>query len=368
MSVKKLENGQYQVDVSFGFDPITGERIRTRPITSTRKEALELEAKLRREFQEERARKSRSVSFPTLISIYLANCEIDSKPNYYQNQKYIINKHISDYFLKSDIQKITHREITNFRKHLMETGLSNKSVNNIMTSLSKIFDTAVHEEILKRNPCDNVKRLPLTRKKMKFWRPEEFKKFISLIPQDQLLFKTFYTVAFLTGLRCGEMLALQWKDIDKILLEIDVHKSCTWLDGQFVVTTPKTKNSIRRVSINKKLLKLLERWREAQEELFNELGIRHSHDTYIFQYKDTPSRKDIFSRKIKYFCKDSDLTPIRLHDFRHSHVALLIHQGEDYITIKERLGHGSVKTTIDVYGHLYPNKQKEMADKLDDLL
>lgn len=51
-----------------------------------------------------------------------------------------------------------------------------------------------------------------------------------------------------------------------------------------------------------------------------------------------------------------------------SHVALLIHQGEDYITIKERLGHGSVKTTIDVYGHLYPNKQKEMADKLDDLL
>ncbi|MEC2287147.1 site-specific integrase, partial [Bacillus velezensis] len=51
-----------------------------------------------------------------------------------------------------------------------------------------------------------------------------------------------------------------------------------------------------------------------------------------------------------------------------SHVALLINQGEDYITIKERLGHASVKTTIDVYGHLYPNKQKEMADKLDNLL
>lgn len=116
------------------------------------------------------------------------------------------------------------------------------------------------------------------------------------------------------------------------------------------------------------MLYLLEHRRETQQELFNDLGIRHSNDTYIFQYKDTPSRKDIFSRKIKYFCKDSDLTPIRLHDFRHSYVALLIHQGEDYITIKERLGHGSVKTTIDVYGHLYPNKQKEMADKLDDLL
>ncbi len=69
-----------------------------------------------------------------------------------------------------------------------------------------------------------------------------------------------------------------------------------------------------------------------------------------------------------YELRTSTLQTLRLHDFKHSHVALLIHQGEDYITIKERLGHGSVKTTIDVDGHLYPNKQKEMADKLDDLL
>ncbi|MCI3987449.1 tyrosine-type recombinase/integrase, partial [Bacillus vallismortis] len=64
--------------------------------------------------------------------------------------------------------------------------------------------------------------------------------------------------------------------------------------------------------------------------------------------KDKPSSKDIFSRKIKYFCKDTDLEPIRLHDFRHSHAALLINQGEDNITKKERLGHSSVRTNIDV--------------------
>lgn len=67
------------------------------------------------------------------------------------------------------------------------------------------------------------------------------------------------------------------------------------------------------------------------------------------------------------FFNRGEVKPIRLHDLRHSHVALLIHQREDYITIKERLGHASIKTTIDVYGHLFPNKQKETADKLDEL-
>ncbi|CUB21234.1 Tyrosine recombinase XerC [Bacillus safensis] len=66
--------------------------------------------------------------------------------------------------------------------------------------------------------------------------------------------------------------------------------------------------------------------------------------------------------------EDENLKVIRLHDLRHSHVALLIDQGEEYRTIKERLGHASIRTTIDVYGHLFPNKQKSMADKLDDII
>ena len=63
-----------------------------------------------------------------------------------------------------------------------------------------------------------------------------------------------------------------------------------------------------------------------------------------------------------------DLKKIRIHDFRHSHASLLINQGEDYLVVKERLGHASITTTIDTYSHLYPSKQQKLADKLDDLL
>ncbi|MDS8126720.1 tyrosine-type recombinase/integrase, partial [Streptococcus pneumoniae] len=66
--------------------------------------------------------------------------------------------------------------------------------------------------------------------------------------------------------------------------------------------------------------------------------------------------------------RDSTLKKIRIHDFRHSHASLLINQGEDYLVVKERLGHASITTTFDTYSHLYPSKQKDLADKLDDLL
>ncbi|CAI8857336.1 tyrosine-type recombinase/integrase [Bacillus sonorensis] len=374
MPIKKIKSGKYKIDVSLGTDPITGERIRKRPSAPTKKEAEALEAILRSKHKSKEWISKKEISFPELIELYLNECKLSNKPGYHNIQSYTIDKHIRDYFKKADIKRITHNEIIDFRKALIDKEqsngkkLSNKSINNLLATLSQLFETAVNEGVINENPCSKVKRLPLKHKKMKFWRPEEFKKFISFIPDDQLLFKTFYTTAYLTGLRCGEMLALQWDDIDPYLMEIDIRKSATYIKGEFIVTEPKTRNSIRRISINNKLLQLLEHWKRHQKELFNSLNIPHSVNTYVFQYKEKPSSKDIFSRKIKYFCKDTDLEPIRLHDFRHSHAALLINQGEDYITIKERLGHASVRTTIDVYGHLYPNKQKEMADKLDDLI
>nr|WP_324249258.1 phage integrase SAM-like domain-containing protein [Bacillus paralicheniformis] len=166
-----------------------------------------------------------------------------------------------EYFKNADLQKISHTHIIDFRNHLLDKKLSNKSVNNIISTLNKIFETAQNEKFIQNNPCSKIKKLPLDRKKMKFWRPEELKKFLTI----KSFLKTFYALAFFTGMRCGEMLALHWKDIDRILMEIDVRKSATYLKKEFIVTLPKTKNSIRRISINRKLFSLLDYWREKQE-------------------------------------------------------------------------------------------------------
>ncbi|MEK5132966.1 site-specific integrase [Bacillus sp. FSL W8-0645] len=369
MPIKRLENGKYRVDISIGHDPITGKRRRKTKIATTKKEAEKIYYSLKEEYNTKSVASERNLSFSQIKDIFLDNCRLHNKPNYYAIQEYTINKHIFPTFENCNFKKITHTDIKNFQKNLINTGLDPKTINNILIILNKIFETAILEKVITTNPCINVKNLSLFKKQMKFWTPEQFKLFTQLIDnEEEFIFKAFYTTSYLTGMRCGEMLALNWDDLDKSRKEINVYKSLSFIKGEYKITTPKTKNSIRRISINSKLIELLFQWKEKQREIFNKLNIIHSDQTFMFGYRELPPSKDRFSRGIKRICSRSSVEAIRLHDLRHSHVALLIHQGEDYTTIKERLGHASIKTTIDVYGHLFPNKQRETADRLDDLL
>ncbi|WP_144559676.1 tyrosine-type recombinase/integrase [Shouchella miscanthi] len=365
--VRKLGNKRYSADISLGKDPLTGERRRRQRIFSSKKEAEMYEEEQREMYRLNRVVGERKLKFPVIVKLYLEHCKLHGKPSYYANQRYLINKHIIGYFENSDFIAITTRDIKNYQQKLIDTGLVNKSINNVMITLKNIFNKAIEEMVIPSNPCDGVKNLKINNKQMSFWTPDQFKEFISLIDEDDFLFKVFYTFAYLTGMRCGEMLALNWNDIDRYKREINVHKSLNYLNGEVVITEPKTKNSIRRVSVNKKLIDLLDLWREKQIDMFYNLNIRHHDEIHIFQYREKPPTKDIFSRRIRTICNKGELKPIRLHDLRHSHVALLIDQREDHVTIKERLGHASIKTTIDVYGHLFPNKQQETADKFDTL-
>ncbi|MCY9028888.1 tyrosine-type recombinase/integrase [Bacillus inaquosorum] len=368
MSIRKTKDGRYRIDVSLGFDPVTGKRKRKTMTLKTKKHAEEMYHAIKKAHSDGLLTSHKEVSFSTLVSIYLEQCKLHHKPNYYNIEKYTIEKHIIPHFENCIVKKVTHNEIQDFQKSLIDKGLENKTINNTMIILSKIFDIGIVEDVLIKNPCAKVKNLSVVKKQMKFWTPDQFKEFISLIEKDEFIFKVFYTTDYLTGMRLGEILALQWKDLDKFRREINVYKALTYINQEYIITPPKTKNSVRRISINSKLITLLDEWRQHQKEIFNELGIHQSEETYMFQYKDRPPTKDIFSRKIKQICQRGDVEPIRFHDLRHSHVALLIHQGEDYLVIKERLGHSSVSFTMNTYGHLFPNKQKETADRLDHLL
>ncbi|MEY8749646.1 tyrosine-type recombinase/integrase [Alkalicoccobacillus gibsonii] len=367
MPIKKNKNGKYQVDISIGTDPITGKRRRLTRTASSKKEAEDVYYQLTQKYNRGQTLLIRDLNFETICELYLEDCKLHGKPNYYQNQLYLIRKHMANHFRNCNFKKVTVNDIKDYQRLLMDSGLSNKSVNNIMISLKRVFDKALEEHVIDINPCNAVKNLSIDNEQMKFWTPDQFKEFISLIDEEnEFLFKTYYTVAYFTGMRCGELLAINWKDIDEFRQEINVYKSLAYFNKEIYITKPKTKNSVRRISINSKLLELLLTWKETQESIFNKLKLDYNDDVHVFQYREHPPTKDIFSRRIRTICTRGEIFPIRQHDLRHSHVALLIHQGEDYATIKERLGHASIKTTIDVYGHLFPNKQKETADKLND--
>ena len=113
----------------------------------------------------------------------------------------------------------------------------------------------------------------------------------------------------------------------------------------------------------------LKNWKEAQYALLNrDTKIDDPDKIQVFQHKARLLSKDNVRKKYEVILRrNPSIDKIRIHDFRHSHVALLINNNEDPYVIKERIGHASINTIYDLYGHLYPSKQLETADRLDNL-
>ena len=369
MSIIKTTNDSYTVDISAGINPITNKRLRIRKKgISSLKEAKKIEAQLRLKIDSRQTLKKRQMSFESLGNFFFKEITNYQKASYISTQNYNFNAHLLPYFINSTISKITKEHILIFRNHLKNSKLSPNTINKQMILLKKIFDHAVDLDLIQLNPCIGIKKLTVEKHRMDFWTPSEFKAFSNLIKEDEHVFKIFFQTLYFTGMRVGEALALTWDDIDLYTKQLRVHKTLSIIRGNIVITSPKTKHSNRLININTRLFEELMRWKETQQTIFNSYLIEQYSDTQIFQFQPRISNKDMFHKKLKLICERSDeVKRIRLHDFRHSHVALLIDNKEDPLIIKERLGHASITTTMDVYGHLFPNKQKDTADRLDEL-
>lgn len=367
MSIRKDNKGNYIVDVSGGFNPITKKRIKIiRKGILSYKEAQSIENELRYKIIKNKIITKKNVNISMLWDLYIEEIEEHHKLSYINSQRYNYNAHIKTYFSDTNIQKITKNEIKEFRDYLKAFKLSNNSINKIIILLKKIFDIGLEKNLLEINPAKGLKKLTVEKKKMEFWTIEEFKTFISLLKVDEYSYKVFFLTLYFTGMRLGEILALTWNDLNFITSEISISKTFSTNKGKALITTPKTKYSNRQISINQALLNELKNWQTEQEKLLSSYLLKQTSETLIFQFKPMLTNKDtIYKFFQKVLKRDMNLKKIRLHDFRHSHVALLIDNKEDYTVIKERLGHSSITTTIDIYGHLFPNKQKSTADKLD---
>lgn len=379
MAIRKDKDGGWIVDISNGFDPITLKQRRVvRKGYKTKKEATEAEHYLRSVELKERfygAKITVSMLYELLKEEDSINCR---KISYINTQDNNYNRHIKDYFSKVDnVGKLTYEDIYQFREYLKQKvaqnsnkPLSTNTINKIMILLKKIFDVGLRKGYYATNPVKLLKKLPIEKTKMQFWTVEEFQQFLTLFEPEEYNIKLLFTVLFFTGLRLGEALALAltWQDIDFSSNTIHITKSIYVNKGISHISTTKTKSGTRRIIINKKLSQELQHWQQQQKHLLEQFT-SDSLTLQVFQSNPLTITKNAIEKQYKKILeRDDTLKKIRIHDFRHSHASLLINQGEDYLVVKERLGHASITTTIDTYSHLYPSKQKALADKLDDLL
>ena len=187
---------------------------------------------------------------------------------------------------------------------------------------------------------------------MQFWTLEEYKKFSEAMMDKTISFYAF-EMLYWCGIREGEMLALTPKDFDFKAETVTINKSYQRLKGRDVITTPKTKKSNRTIKMPKFLC----------EEMQEYIGMFYGagENDRIF-----PVSKSYMHHEMDRGAKQAGVKLIRIHDLRHSHVSLLIEMGFTALAIADRLGHESIEVTYR-YAHLFPSKQTEMANKLDDL-
>ena len=227
-----------------------------------------------------------------------------------------------------------------------------KVINN---QLVAIFNYAVKYYGLKENPCHKAGGMGKKRAdEMLFWTKDEFSTFIEAVMDKPASYAIFMTLYY-TGMREGELLALTSADIDFEKSTVTINKSYQRIGGKDIVSTPKTPKSNRVITIPRGLKDCL---KDYIEQCY---GLKP--DDRLFPYT-----KSYLTHEMERGCKLSGVKKIRIHDIRHSHASLLVEMGFSPLLIAERLGHERVQTTMETYSHLYPNKQTEVANRLDGVM
>ncbi len=294
--------------------------------------------------------------FKNLAELYFDDYKTRYKLRSYETKKDRVELHILPYFKNIPINKISPNMVRAWQNQLKtlnggEFAINTK--NSIFFTLSGIMAYACKYHNLNSNPCSVVGSFKGPKQSEKaFLTLEQYKAFRASIKDimDLLIFD----LLFYTGIRKGELLALTFSDIDTDKKILHITKTIDYHKTAKNVSTPKTQTSIRDIALPDFLIS---EFKEYSNRCYDT-----SSGTRVIQI----SVSDLKYKKDKYL-KLAGLPYIRIHDFRHSHAALLVELGENPLLIAARLGHADIKMTLNTYAHLYPNKQKELAGKLNDL-
>ena len=292
------------------------------------------------------------MKFEDFWKMYYADMETRLREHTMRTKKYIVELKILPYFGNKRVNDITAADIRQWQNELIKMGYSPTYLKKINNQLSAIFNYAIRYYDLKSNPCAKAGSMGKSKaEEMDFWTGEEFRKFIDIVMNKRLSYMAFMTL-YWTGMRLGELLALNPNDVDLEKRTISITKSYQRLGKKDVITPPKTPKSKRVITVPEFLAADIKDYMDSLYDL--------QENDRLF-----PITKYYLEHEMQRGIKESGVKRIRVHDLRHSHASMLIELGFSPLEIANRLGHEKVETTLNTYAHLYPNKQTKLAERLD---
>lgn len=256
----------------------------------------------------------------------------------------------------SDIQQMCTWMMTEARLDQKngDSGLSDSQVINCYSLCDRVLEKAMAEKLIVRNPAKGCKLPPNRPNEMKVLSREDMQKV--LIQAKEENYYELFLLEFATGLRLGELMALQWDDVNLVTGELRINKQVNLVGSKLVISEPKTKAAVRTLLLPPSVRKVLAEYKTRVNS------------RWLFpspKKDDLPIIPSAVSRRLHTLLEHAGCEQVRFHDLRHTFATNALAHGMDIKTLSTILGHVSSATTLNTYSHVTDEMRQRAAVKID---
>ena len=389
-SIEKRGKNSYRLTVSEGFDLNGKPMIHRKTVHGTKKDAEVELAKFVTEVQNGLVIDGKSLKFSEFTEIWKRDYgSKELAPSTYKRYCRMLETRLLPYFGHFYINKIKPTDIMKFYDLLeKDTQLVRKKGNNGSKTkkplsgktilehhrlLRAMLHRAVYWQLIVSNPAERVQPPKAKKPKRRSYDDEQTKILLENLEKltvEDTKYKVAIILTIFTGVRLGELMGLEWQDVDFRNGIISINRSSQYLSDMGVFTkVPKTESSIREIAIPEFIISLLEEyklWYEDQKSLYGELWTNS--DRLFVQADGKPMHPSSISKWFVKYVGTIGLPVINFHGLRHTNASLLVAQNIDIAVISARLGHAQISTTLDFYVHPLLSHNRKAGYALENLL
>lgn len=389
-SIEKRGKNSYRLTVSEGFDLNGRPMIHRKTIHGTKKEAEVELAKFVTEVQNGLVIDGKSLKFAEFVDVWKRDYgSKELAPTTYKRYCRMLETRILPYFGHFYINKIRPTDIMKFYDLLeKDTQLVRKKGNNGSKTkkplsgktilehhrlLRAMLHRAVYWQLIVSNPAERVQPPRAKKPKRRSYDDEQTKILLENLEKltvEDTKYKVAIILTIFTGVRLGELMGLEWQDVDFRNGIISINRSSQYISDMGVFTkVPKTESSIREIAIPEFIISLLEEyklWYTDQKSLYGELWTNS--DRLFVQADGKPMHPSSISKWFVKYVGTIGLPVINFHGLRHTNASLLVAQNVDIAVVSARLGHAQISTTLDFYVHPLLSHNRKAGYALENLL
>lgn len=362
---KGRDEGKFKAQVFYGYDE-NGKPLKKQFQAQKRNEAVNKAKEFIESIKSgKRTVKESGISFGKWILDWM---ELYKKPpalkkSTWHNYMQWIKAHVIPTIGDIPLAELTTDDIQQVYRNMLDKGLATASVQKVRNIINGSLKKALETGMLKSNPNQATETPKVKNKKACPLMDDEFDRFIDAIYAEEPRWTAVFLTLIGTGIRIGELLALEWRDIDFDERTIDINKGMSRIGSRFEILDPKTYKANRNIPMPQSVADALWELRNLRKT------IKIDKSDIVFVTKNnTHTGYTTVRKKFNQLREKVGIPHATIHDLRHTFATRLLEQGESLKVVQELLGHADIRTTGNIYSHVSAKVKRDAVDKLDTLL